>query len=120
VELDVVPSYTAVGSGRMRPQMPYLMLAVEPASRFILGVELLSVESEMDGLWAQVPTRFLELLLRSDLRPASVALRTPRLFTVLEGVCKDLGMQLVPDPELAALSEVRQDLDRYSRGHGRG
>jgi hypothetical protein len=115
VELDVFPSYMPVRERDERPRLPFMMLAVESTSGFVLGFELLMVEGAIEDMWAQVPAKFLEVMNRNRIRPAAVAMRTPRLFTVMEGMCKDLQIEIRPDPELAALSDARQSLMAFNR-----
>lgn len=115
VELDVFPSYMPVRERDERPRLPFMMLAVEADSGFIMGFELLMVEGAIEDMWAQVPAKFLEIMKRNRLRPAVIAMRTPWLFTVMEGVCRDLQMEIRPDPELAALSEARESLTEFNR-----
>ena len=115
IELDVTPSFMPVGKKGARPQTPYLMMAVESASGFILGVELLTVEGALEDLWAQIPGKFLEMVKRNQVRPAGLALRTPWVFMVMEGLCKNLDIEVKPDPELQALTQARRSLDRFNR-----
>ena len=115
IELDVFPSYTAVGKKGDRPQTPYMLLAVEPDSGFILGVELLTVEGTLADVWALVPGKFLEMAVRNQMRPARVALRTPGVFMAMEALCKYLGIAIQPDSELRALTQARRSLDRFNR-----
>ena len=35
--------------------------------------------------------------------------------TVMEGMCKDLGIEIMPDPELPALTQARQELEGFAR-----
>ena len=114
-ELDVAPSFTPIGKRGERPQLPFLMLVVEPAADFIVGVEMLTVEGSIEEMWAKIPAKFLEMVSRNQMRPTSIALRTPWLFMVMQGLCKDLGIEIKPDPELLALTRARQSLERFSR-----
>jgi hypothetical protein len=66
-------------------------------------------------MWVQVPGKFLELLKRNRVRPARVALRTPWVFMVMERLCRDLGIEIQPDPELRALRDARRNLERFRR-----
>jgi hypothetical protein len=115
VELDVTPSFMPIGEKGQRPQTPFLMMAVESDSGFMLGVELLSVEGTLEDMWAQIPCKFLEMVKRNQMRPVRLALRTPRVFTVLEGLCRDLEIEITPDPELRALAQARRHLERFNR-----
>ena len=111
-ELDVTPSFMAVGEKGNRPQTPYMMMAVEPTSGFILGVEMLTVEATIEDMWVQVPAKFLEMVRRNQMRPARVALRTPWVFMVMKGLCKDLGIEIEPDAELRSLRAAQRSMER--------
>jgi hypothetical protein len=115
VEVDVMPSFAAVGERGERPRSPFMMLAVDSQSGFVLGVELLSVEGSLAEMQVRVPTQLLEMLQRNHLRPSCLAIRTPWVFMVMDEVCKDLGIDIKPDPELLALTEVRSELERFNR-----
>ena len=115
IELDVFSSHMAVGIKGERPQIPYMMMAVEPTSMFILGVEMLTVEGTIEDMWGQVPARFLEMVKRNQARPANLALRTPWVFMVMEALCRDIGIQIKPDSELRALTQARREFERFCR-----
>jgi hypothetical protein len=112
-ELDVAPSPMPIGKKGERPQMPYLMMVVDSASVFVLGFELLTVDGAMEDMWAQVPAKFLEMLKKHGLRPGKIAMRTPWIFMVMEGMCKELGIEVTSDPELRALTQARRDMERF-------
>ncbi len=114
IELDVAPFFTPIGKKGERPQLPYMMLAVEPESDFIVGVEMLTVEGSVEELWAQIPAKFLEMVRRNQMRPACIALRVSWLFMLMQGLCKDLGIEIKPDPELKALTRARRSLERFN------
>lgn len=114
-ELDVAASYTPVGKRGERPQLPFLILAVEPRSEFIIGVELLTVDGTIEEMWAQIPTKFLEMVQRNQIRPAAIAVRTPWVSMVMDGLCRELGIEVRRDPKLQALSRARRNLDRFNR-----
>lgn len=111
IELDVAPSSFPIGKQGERPQLPYLLMAVDSKTFFILGTELLPVEDCIDDMWVKVPAKFLEMLIRSGIRPSAIAIRTPMVFTIMEGLCKDLGIEIKPDPGLPALTEARRDIE---------
>ena len=112
-ELDVSPSSFKVGGKGERPKMPYMMLAADSDSLFVLGVELLSVNTNLEDMWMQVPAKFLGMVVKHGIRPQRLALRTPWVFMVMESICKDLGIEIKPDPELRAVTEVRKSLERF-------
>jgi len=114
VELDVFASFMRVGKRGERPRMPYLMLAVESESGFVLGVEMIDVQGSVEDLWVQAPVKCLGLLKAAGMRPRRLALRTAWLANVLQAPCKELGIERVPDFELAALSSARRELEKMS------
>ncbi len=115
IELDVFPSYTRVGKRGERPRTPYMLLAAESTSRFVLGVELLTTDDTIEDLWAQVPATFLKLLQRNQVRPTCLAIGTYHVFMVMESLCKELGIAIKPDPKLKAIREARRGFEEFKR-----
>jgi hypothetical protein len=115
IELGVFPSYTRVGKRGERPQAPYMLLAAESTSGFVLGVELLSTDDTIEDLWAQVPATFLKLLQRNQIRPAGLATDSCHVFMVMEAVCKELGIKITPDLKLKAVREARRSFEEFNR-----
>ena len=95
--------------------MPYMMIVADSTSGFILGCELLTVERAVEDMWVQVPAKFLEMIAKHGMRPGRIAMRTPWIFMVMEGMCKELGIEIVADPELRMLTLARRDLERFTR-----
>ncbi len=115
VELDVVPSIHPVGKKGERQQLPYMMLAADSASLFVLGVELLSVNTTIEDMRGQVPAKFLEMVVKHGIRPRCLALRTPWVEMVMQGICKDIGIEIKADPELRAVTQARRSVERFMR-----
>ncbi|MEI6211808.1 MAG: hypothetical protein WCR06_09310 [bacterium] len=115
VELDVFPSYMGVGKKGERQQMPYILLAVEPRSEFILGMEILTVADTIEDLWMQVPAAAMKLLERNAVRPARLALGKAWMVMVMEGLCKELGIEVMPDPDLKTLRRIRRKMEEFNR-----
>lgn len=116
VELDVAPSPFPVGKKGERPQLPYMMLAADSDSYFVLGVELLTVEMAIEDMWMQVPSKFLEMLVKHGIRPSRLAIGTSWVAMVMQGICKDLGIEIKPDPELRAVRSARKGLEEFNGG----
>lgn len=115
VELDVFPSYMGVGKKGERQQMPYILLAVEPTSEFILGMEILTVADTIEDLWMQVPAAAMKLLERNAIRPARLALGKAWMVMVMEGLCRELGIEVVPDRDLKTLRRIRRKMEALNR-----
>lgn len=116
IELDVAPSPMPIGTKGERPQMPYLMLAVEPDSSFVLGAQLLMVDGEMESMWAQVPAKLLEMIASHKMRPGRIVVRTPWVAAVLGRMCQELGIVIEKDTELPAVEEVRKEIEGLAMG----
>jgi hypothetical protein len=112
VEMDVAQSHFPIGKKGERLQIPWMMLAAEPQSHFILGVELLAVKENLEDMWMQVPAKFLQMIVKHGIRPQCLALRTPWVEMVMQGICKDLGIEIKRDPKLRAVTQARKSLER--------
>ena len=111
IEADVFPMTMPIGQPGERPQLPYTLLLVDSASLFILGFKMLSVQSSVETMWLEAPTRLLEILAKCGQRPTSITVQTPWLGAMLEALCRELGIALRSGP-LHALTQVRQDMER--------
>lgn len=114
LEVDVFPMPMRVGVRGVRPQMPYTLLLVDSASLFVLGVEILTVQSSLEDMWLEAPFKLLNMLAQHKLRPASLTVGRPWLGRVFERLCADLGLALRTGP-LTALPQVRQDMEQMLR-----
>lgn len=112
LEADVFPMPVRVGKKGRRPQLMYGLLVVESRLRFVLGVELLSVETTPEDMWATVPAHILDILRKGGLRPASLAVRTPWLHMVMDAICDELGIELETRSDLSAVETVRRGLEQ--------
>ena len=113
IEMDVAPSHFPVGKKGERLQIPSMMLAADSESLFVLGVELLTVKEDLEDMWMQVPAKFLQMLVNHGIRPGCLALRTPWVEMVMQGICKDLGIEIKYDPKLRAVSQARRSLEKF-------
>ncbi len=112
LEVDVFPMPARIGKRGQRPQWPQSLLVVDSRSLYILGCKLLTVDTTVEAMWAAVPKHLLHILRKNDMRPASLTVRTPRVYAVLDALCGELGIKLEVRPFLPALSTVRQDMER--------
>ena len=112
VEVDVFPGFMRVGKQSERPQNPYVLLAVEPKSRFVLGVEMLTVETTLEAMWATLPEKLLRMLTKNGIRPSTFSVCTPWVGMVLDSVCSALNTKLQRKAHLPALDRVRRDFEQ--------
>jgi len=115
-EVDVFALPMRIGKKGERPQRPCALLVVDSASCFVLGIELLTVETTLEAMWASVPGRLLEIIRQNGTRPAALAVHTPWVHMVLDSVCRELGIALQPKRRLPALQAARRNLEQYTLG----
>jgi hypothetical protein len=65
-------------------------------------------------MWAKVPAKFLEMIRKNGMQPRKVAIRTPWVAMVMQGMCKELGIEIIADPELRALTQARRSMEQFS------
>jgi len=118
VEMDVFPSFMKIGKRGERAQTPFILMVCETERGLILGIELMNVEGAIEDLWARVPAQFVEILARNRIRPDRLRLRTAWIAMVLDALCRELGIEMALVPEIPAVAQARQGLDRFNRGPG--
>lgn len=101
---------TPVG-GPQSAFFPYLAISVERDSGFILGIDMLSVESQSHAeLVASVPDVFLRQWDKSGIRPASIRVSTITTYSMLEIAAADLNTPMRRAQRLPAIERVLREL----------
>lgn len=113
IEVDVFPGFMRIGKKDERPQNPYVLLAVEPESRFVLGINMLTVDTTLEAMWATLPEKLLRMLTKNGIRPSAFTVRTPWVGMVLDAPCSALDIELQRRSQLPALDEVRRDFEMH-------
>lgn len=102
---QLVPS--PVGAAGNSPVFPYLLICVDKASGFVLGIEMLSVEGRsIDDLMHSVPDHVLRFCDRHQVRPASIRVPDASTAAMLGGTAKALGVKMHRLHHLPALDEA--------------
>lgn len=104
VDLPILP--TNLGKPGERPKLPYLLMVADAASEFILGSEMLTVESTMADFWGGIPQRILALLAKHQIRPATLAVKNHWMRQLLEPLGNSLGITIRMEQELPALAKI--------------
>ena len=98
-----------------RPYFAYGLLTVESQSSFILGHELLHVETTLEDLWGTVPLHLARSFATLSTVPRQVRVRTRLLEQLLQPLAEELGFRLTRSSALRTLDEVKQMmLDRFT------
>jgi len=95
-----------------RPYFPYTLMLVEAESGFILGTEFMAPKPSLEAVWVQTLENFVKALRRLGGLPTHVAVRSERLWVLLEPVTSELGIRLSMARSLPALEEARAFLER--------
>ena len=93
-----------------RPYFAYTLLTVEPKSSFIVGHELLSVETTLEDLWGTLPSHLVNHFASFGAVPSQVRVRTRLLEQLLEPLAEELGFKLRRSKTLRSLDEVKRFL----------
>jgi hypothetical protein len=98
-----------------RPYFAYMLLTVEAGSGFVLGSELLTVETTLEDMWGQVPLRALKQMARYGAIPRQVTVRTTILWQLMQPLAEELGFRVELAAPLPSLDEVKSFLlDRFT------
>jgi hypothetical protein len=98
-----------------RPYFAYQFLTVEAQSSFILGHELLYIETTLEDLWGTIPFHLVNHFASFGAAPRQVRVRTVLLEQLLQPLAEELGFRLRRSKTLRSLDEVKQFmLDRFT------
>jgi hypothetical protein len=101
----LLPNPTGTKSGRF--VYPYLMMAVDAETGFIIGVELPTVETQtFEELIASVPDRFLRLFDKVGIRPSSLDCASVATEHLLHHPAQALGVEVECYEELPMLDQI--------------
>lgn len=112
LELDVFQMAARIGKRGEPSLMGFLLLAVDAASGMILLGEPLTAQPTWEDMWAGVVPKLFSLFEKLSVRPARVAVTSPRLIRLLEEAVTDAGIDLELAPRLKTLASVRRDLEK--------
>ncbi|MDD4117192.1 MAG: hypothetical protein PHI39_03150 [Kiritimatiellae bacterium] len=107
LEVDVSILSAQIGKLGERPRLPYLLIVAESNSGFAYGVDLMSVQATIEDMWAEVPGRLLAILLRHQLRPATILVRNIWMRDLLWIFRDKLGVNIEMVPDLPAIEEIQ-------------
>jgi hypothetical protein len=97
-----------------RPYFSYQLLTVESQSSFIVGHELLYVETTLEDLWGTIPNHAVHHFASLGAVPRRVRVRTVLLEQLLQPLAEELGFEIRRTRTLPSLDQVKQFLlDRF-------
>lgn len=93
-----------------RPYFPHMLLVVESDSGFVFSSELLSPESGLKVMWAEIPTTVVHQLAKIGVIPRQIKVRSPLLDQLLGTLVEELGFQVKSTRNLPSLDHAKEFL----------
>jgi len=98
-----------------RPYYAYQLLTVESKSGFIVGHELLYVETTLEDMWGTLPFYLVKHFAALGAAPRQVRVRTMLLEQLLQPLAEELGFRLRRSRTLRSLERAKSFmLDRFT------
>jgi hypothetical protein len=108
VELFALPA--TAGRSHERPRLIYALLAVDSASDFIVGVELMEAIDGVDLMYASVAETLASDWMQHQIVPQEIRVRSTRLLNVLEPLASELGITLSSAKKLPAVNRAKKSM----------
>jgi hypothetical protein len=110
IEMDFFMLPTPVKEKGDRPLFPYMLMAVDALSGYILGSEMMTPDPSLEEMWGSVPLEAVHQLARARLMPQEIIVRSDTLQGVLEPLAKELGFKLKRAKTLPNLDQAKKFL----------
>lgn len=110
LEVDVFILPARVGRSHERPRLIYALLAVDSASDFILGVELMEASDGVDLMYANVAETLASDWMQHQIVPQEIRVRSARLLNVLGPLASELGITLSSAKKLPAVNRAKRSM----------
>ncbi|MEZ4771203.1 MAG: hypothetical protein R2844_22635 [Caldilineales bacterium] len=114
IELDVFMLPHPVRDGKDdRPKYIYQLLLVEAKTGYVLGFEMMQVETSLEEMWAGLPSLLVRQLVQLGLHPALLKARPGLVCDLIRPLAQELGVTLQRSTRLPMLDSARKSLVRY-------
>lgn len=113
VDIRLIPDPVQERSGE-RPFFPFMLLAVEQASGFIVGHEVMRPKPTRDAVYQRAAGEMLRILAKQEERPEKIYVRTEKMASLLRSLCEKLDIQLVVHPFLPQVGKAFESLVRFT------
>lgn len=113
IEMDIFMMPVPVREGKGRPFFVFNLLLVEGKSGYVIGTEMMYVETTLEEMWTRVPETVLRQFARSNVKPAVIKTRPGPLHDFLAPIANKIGVSLQTSRRLRYLNEARESLFRF-------
>jgi hypothetical protein len=114
VDLFILPA--KVGKSNERPRLLYALLAVDSASDFIVGVELMEAVDGVDLMYASAAETLASHWMQHQIVPKEIRVGSARLLNVLESLASELGIMLSSVKKLPAVNRAKRSMIAHLGG----
>jgi hypothetical protein len=108
VELFILPA--KVGRRQERPRLLYALLAVDSASDFILGMELMEAVDGVELMYASVAETLASNWMQHQMVPQEIRVRSARLLNVLQPLASEVAVTLSLVKKLPGLNRAKRSM----------
>jgi hypothetical protein len=115
LEIDFFMLPAAIGEKGTRLRHAYSLLSVEGKSGFILGTDVLSLESSLEEMWGEIPLSLVEQLVHVGVLPREVRVRSGLLLRVLAPLAEEVPFSLKHSLRLPSLDLAKESLIQFFR-----
>jgi hypothetical protein len=113
IEVDVSPQPFVIGERGQRPQVPFMLIAVDVESGSLLCADVLTAEGSIAAMYGKAPGHLLAAIAQLGTRPATIGVCNWRLESVLAPIAPAIGAKLARKKRLPALERVSRELERF-------
>lgn len=110
VEIDLFVLPAPIQEKKERPFFGYNLVLVDAEHGYVLGFEMLRVETTYDDMWAQAPQLVVRQLLKNNIKPRTIKTRPGPMAELLTPVANYCGIALKQSKRLHRLDVVREML----------
>jgi hypothetical protein len=109
VDLSTIPA--RIGEPKGRPRSLYVLMAADSETCFVHGFELLEAKNGIDMLYASVPEKIADMLLKTNVAvPVEFRALKVKVCEMLEPMVSELGSRLSLAEHLRAIDEAKDFL----------
>jgi hypothetical protein len=106
LEVDLILTPGRIGERGQRPLALYVFMVCESNRGFILGAEPLTAEKSLPEMNATIPNTLLTVLLRNQVMPKRLLVRSEFLRSLLRPLTQSLNIELRRAEELPHIDEA--------------
>lgn len=113
LEIDVFTTFLYIQEKNERPLVPYILLILDSETGMIVGTEMIDPLPTPEEMWGRVPAIIVEKLVSTGLRPESITVRKPILYSIFQSVCEELAVSLQLTQQMPIMDEAIKHFEDF-------